>query len=49
MRNEVWVDFKLPILNEWYPESYWSGRGKKETDGSIAQGIGRPSANWGPL
>lgn len=30
MKSEVWVDFKLPLLNEWYPESYWSGRGKKE-------------------
>lgn len=30
MKSEVWVDFKLPILNAWYPESYWSGSGKKE-------------------
>lgn len=49
MKNDVWVDFKHPILNEWCPGSYWRGRENKETGWSMALRMGRPPANQGTL
>lgn len=44
MKSEMWVDFKRPMGNEWYPEACWSGKGKKETDCSLAPGTDSPFA-----